>query len=95
MANTSHRRAVTVARLLYLIVSILIGVVISYIIALGDGTYAWAGLIAGVAIGGFFIFVESLSKQFSIRGFSTATFGLCIGLFCAWLLQTVGSAAEF
>lgn len=79
----------TVARLLYLIFSILMGVVFAYLLDNGEGKYAWIGLFLGILIGTFFIYVESLAKQFSIRGFSTATFGLCIGLFCAWLLQTV------
>ena len=49
----------------------------------------WIGITAGLLVGAFFIMVESLMKQFSIRGFSTATFGLVIGIFCAWLINTV------
>jgi len=66
MPYSSHRRAVTVARLLYLIISILVGVGSAYLISGGKTSYGWLGLIAGLAVGGFFVFVESLSKQFSI-----------------------------
>lgn len=89
MHYRSNRKAVAVARLLYLIVSIFTGIIISFLFSEGDSNLIWLGVIIGVLIGVFFIFVESLSKQFSIRGFSTATFGLAIGLCCAWLLQTV------
>lgn len=40
----------------------------------------------------FFILVECLMKGFTLRGFSTATFGLLIGLLCAFLLSRVGVA---
>ena len=89
MPLITTKKSVMVARLIYLTFSILMGVIFAYLLDDGKGKYAWLGLILGVSVGSFFIYVESLSKQFSIRGFSTATFGLCIGLFCAWLLQTV------
>lgn len=88
MQNKSSRKAVTVARLLYFIVSLMTGVVLSYI-ANGNADYTWVGLITGALIGALFIYVEKLTKEFTVRGFSTATFGLCIGLFCAWLLRSV------
>lgn len=50
------------------------------------------GLLGGVAVAGLFIFMESLMKGFTLRGFSTATFGLGVGLFCAWLLTRVDIA---
>lgn len=89
MLPNSSRRAITLARLIYFIISLLSGIVLAYIVSEGKNEYAWIGLIAGALIGSFFILVESLSEKFSIRGFSTATFGLCIGLFCAWLLSSV------
>lgn len=51
--------------------------------------HLWIGVTGGLTIGLFFIFLESMMKQFSIRGLSYATFGLLIGLFCAWLLTSV------
>jgi len=41
-------------------------------------------------IGGFFIVVERLMKDSTLRGFSTATFGIAVGLICAFLLNRVG-----
>ena len=38
---------------------------------------AGAGVVVGgLVVAGFFLFVESLMKGFTLRGFSTATFGL-------------------
>jgi uncharacterized protein YacL len=50
------------------------------------------GLLGGVAVAGLFIFMESLMQGFTLRGFSTATFGLGVGLLCAWLLTRVDIA---
>ncbi|RYD41591.1 MAG: hypothetical protein EOP85_12460 [Verrucomicrobiaceae bacterium] len=47
------------------------------------------GLLGGLGVAAFFIWVESLMKGFTLRGFSTASFGLGVGLFCAWLLTRV------
>jgi len=47
------------------------------------------GLLIGLAIGFAFIGIERLIEGFTLRGFSTATFGLGVGLFCAWLLTRV------
>jgi uncharacterized protein YacL len=50
------------------------------------------GLLGGLAVAGLFIFMESLMQGFTLRGFSTATFGLGVGLLCAWLLTRVDIA---
>lgn len=50
---------------------------------------ATMGLLIGLAIGFCFIGIERLMEGFTLRGFSTATFGLGVGLFCAWLLTRV------
>ena len=89
MELNSTRKAVTVARLLYLIVCIFAGMMITLLLQDGESSYIWLGVMIGSLIGVFFIYVENLSKEFSVRGFSTATFGLCVGLFCAWLMQSV------
>lgn len=47
------------------------------------------GLLGGLGVAGFFIWMETLMKGFTLRGFSTASFGLGVGLFCAWLLTRV------
>ena len=51
------------------------------------------GLLVGLAIGLAFIGVERLMEGFTLRGFSTATFGLGVGLLCAWLLTRVQISA--
>ncbi len=50
----------------------------------------WIGILVGLLVASIFMFIESLTKTYTIRGFSTGTFGLLIGIFCAWLLTRVG-----
>jgi uncharacterized protein YacL len=83
--------SVNVARLLYLLVCEGAGVAIALSTRNTPVEVSMTtGLIGGLVVGGFFIWVESLIKSFSLRGFSTATFGLLVGVFCAWLLTRVG-----
>lgn len=83
--------SVTIARLVYLLVCEAAGLVLALSTS-GTGWEIpmWAGLLGGLVVAGFFIFVETLIKNFTLRGFSTATFGLLVGLFCAFLLTRVG-----
>jgi uncharacterized protein YacL len=82
--------SVNVARLIYLLVCEGAGVAIALST---KGTAVeismTVGLIGGLVVGGFFIWIESLIRGFSLRGFSTATFGLLVGVFCAWLLSRI------
>ena len=83
--------SVNVARLIYLLVCEGAGVAIALSTKNSPVEISMtAGLIGGLVVGGFFIWVETLVKGFSLRGFSTATFGLLVGVFCAWLLTRVG-----
>jgi len=82
--------SVNVVRLIYLLVCEAAGVAIALStkgtpveISMTDG------LVGGLVVGGIFIWIETLIKGFSLRGFSTATFGLLVGVFCAWLLSRV------
>jgi uncharacterized protein YacL len=82
-----------VARLTYLLVCELAGVAIALSTRGGEVELpVWIGVAGGLVVAGFFILVESLMKGFTLRGFSNATFGLLVGLFCAWLLTRVGVA---
>lgn len=54
---------------------------------IGGSEKIWIGVIGGLVLAIFFILVESLTKKFTLRGFSNATVGLLIGVFCAWLLS--------
>ena len=82
--------SVNIARLVYLLVCQGAGVAIALST---KGTpieiSVPTGLLIGLAIGFAFIGIERLIKGFTLRGFSTATFGLGVGLFCAWLLTRV------
>lgn len=86
MSNPS----VNIARLVYLLVCQGAGVAIALST---KGTAiemsVTMGLLIGLAIGLAFIGIERLIEGFTLRGFSTATFGLGVGLFCAWLLTRV------
>ena len=78
-------RSVNIARLLYLLICELAGAAMANHIAGSDKI--WIGVIGGLLLAIFFILVESLTKKFTLRGFSNATVGLLIGVFCAWLLS--------
>lgn len=82
--------SVNVARLTYLLVCEAAGVAIALST---KGTMLEiplsTGILGGLGVAALFIWVESLMKGFTLRGFSTATFGLGVGLLCAWLLTRV------
>lgn len=82
--------SVNIARLTYLLICEAAGVAIALST---KGTALEVpmsiGIMAGLSVAIFFIWIESLMKGFTLRGFSTATFGLGVGLFCAWLLTRV------
>jgi uncharacterized protein YacL len=78
-------RSVNIARLLYLLICELAGAAMANHI--GGSEKIWIGVIGGLLLAMFFILVESLTKKFTLRGFSNATVGLLIGVFCAWLLS--------
>lgn len=85
-----HRTSVNIARLIYLLICQAAGVAIALstkgtAVEISVAT----GLLIGLAIGILFIGIERLMEDFTLRGFSTATFGLGVGLFCAWLLTRV------
>ena len=82
--------SVNVARLTYLLICQAAGVAIALST---KGTALEVpmslGVLGGLGVAAFFIWIESLMKGFTLRGFSTAAFGLGVGLFCAWLLTRV------
>jgi len=89
----SSSPSVNVARLCYLLVCEAAGVAIALSTkGTGLGVSVSMGLLGGIAVAGLFIFMESLMTGFTLRGFSTATFGLGVGLLCAWLLTRVNIA---
>jgi uncharacterized protein YacL len=48
---------------------------------------AWLGIVIGVVFGLIIVLVDRILKGFSLRAFSSATFGLLLGLFFANLLM--------
>ena len=82
--------SINVARLTYLLVCEAAGVAIALSTR---GTMfeipLYAGILGGMGVATLFIAIELLMKGFTLRGFSTATFGLAVGLICAWLLTRV------
>lgn len=85
-----HRRSVKIARLVYLLVCQAGGVAIALSTqGTGFDFSITNGFLAGSAVGFIFIGIDKLMEGFTLRGFSTATFGLGVGLFCAWLLTRV------
>jgi uncharacterized protein YacL len=86
MSNPS----VNIARLVYLLVCQSAGVAIALSTKGTPIEFSiTTGILIGLAIGISFIGIERLIEGFTLRGFSTATFGLGVGLFCAWLLTRV------
>ena len=85
MRSKPALRSVNIARLIYLLICELAGAAIAYQIGGLDGL--WIGIIVALFVALFFILVESLMKQFTIRGFSNATVGLLIGVLCSWILS--------
>jgi uncharacterized protein YacL len=81
--------SVNVARLTYLLVCELAGVAIAMSTRGTLDISIGVGLLAGLGVALLFIWIESLMKGFTLRGFSTASFGIGVGLFCAWLLTRV------
>jgi len=76
-----------VARAAFILLTTLLGLSIAY----GKGPNdAWIGALSGLAFGFVIIAVDLCLRNFSIRGFSTGTFGLLIGLLCAWLITRIG-----
>jgi len=78
--------SIRLARAIFLTLSVLLGAVI----AVGFGIPSWIGTLGGLAVGLFFTLVDGLLAQFSFREFSNATFGLMVGIFCAWLMTKIG-----
>ena len=88
MNKFSSKASLNIARVLYLIVCEFAGMALAHQLLGPDKL--WVGMVAGLCVAMFFMFIENLSKSYTIRGFSTGTFGLLIGLFCAWLMTRVG-----
>ncbi len=76
-----------VARAAFVLVCTLLGISL----ALGQGAdHGWIGALAGSLFGLLVLAIDLGLRNFSIKGFSSGTFGLLIGLLCAWLITNIG-----
>jgi uncharacterized protein YacL len=73
-------------RLFFLLLCTLAGYAVSqkYPELINGGGY---GAVIGFGLGGLMIGVDEMLKGFSLRAFSSVTFGLVLGTFIAWLLD--------
>lgn len=85
MRRKTASRSVNTARLVYLLICELAGAAVAN--HAGGPDKIWLGIVGGLMVAAFFILVESMTKQFSLRGFSNATVGLLIGVVSAWFLS--------
>lgn len=80
-----------VIRMFFLLLASFIGVSV----ALGESPenwwYAgWVGAICGLGFASIMIVLDLMLQGLSIRSFSHGTFGLLVGLLCAWLVTRIG-----
>lgn len=79
------RKAVYTVRLFFLLVSAGVGA----LIAKGLEWHVYGGAAIGAFFASVFIAVDILARNWSFRNFSSGTFGLMVGLFCAWLITRI------
>lgn len=78
--------SIQVVRSVFFALSVFLGIAI----ALGFQQPAWVGAFSGAAFMGLLLVLDRVFERLTIRDLSHATFGLLIGLFCAWLFTRIG-----
>ena len=79
---------IKIVRIVFVIVCGLLGISLALGVR-GALEGVWIGALCGVLFGGFFVLVDMLLKNFTIRSFSSGTIGLLIGVLCAWLITLI------
>lgn len=80
-----------VIRMFFLLISSFIGVSVALGEAPENWWFAgWFGAILGLGFASMMIVLDIMLRSISIRSFSHGTFGLLIGLLCAWLVTRIG-----
>lgn len=78
--------SIRVVRAVYFALTVFTGMIVAH----GLQYPVWMGALTGAAFMGILLGLDQLFVRFTMRDFSHATFGLLIGLFCAWLVTRVG-----
>lgn len=80
-----------VIRMFFLLIASFIGVSVALGEAPENWWFAgWFGAILGLGFASLMIVLDVMLRGISIRSFSHGTFGLLIGLLCAWLVTRIG-----
>lgn len=82
---------IRLVRSLFFAFSVFIGIAI----ALSLQQEAWMGALSGAFFMGVLLVLDVVFARFTLREFSHATFGLAVGLFCAWLLTRISSQLAY
>ena len=72
--------AIRLVRALFFALFVFTGIAI----ARGFMVPTWMGALTGAAVMALLLTLDAILARFTLRDFSHATFGLAIGLFCAW-----------
>jgi len=76
-----------VVRMFFLLLAGFIGA----IVAMGEApSIWWFGALLGLGFASIVIVLDIMLRHLTFRSFSHATFGLLVGLLCAWLVTRVG-----
>lgn len=78
--------SIRLVRALFFSLFVFIGITI----ALGFDQPAWTGAVTGAVVMGMLMLLDMTLEKVTLRDFSHATFGLGVGLFCAWLVTRIG-----
>ena len=79
---------IKIVRIVFVIICVLLGISLALGVR-GAMEGIWIGAFCGLLFGGFFVLVDMLLKNFTIRSFSSGTIGLLIGVLCAWLISLI------
>lgn len=80
-----------IIRMLFLLLAGFVGA----IVAMGEATHIWwFGALIGLGFASFVIVLDIMLRHLTFRSFSHGTFGLLIGLLCAWLVTSIGFFEE-
>jgi uncharacterized protein YacL len=76
-----------IVRVIFVVLCIVLGA--SLAMGSAGKVDGWVGALGGMGFGGLIVVIDMLLKNFTIRSFSSGTFGLLIGVLCAWLVTQI------